>query len=296
MPRQKNKDDAGIDPWQQTIAFGYASDETGCMMPLSIQLARELMHRHAMARSSGALTWLGPIARGQVAVRYEDGVPLKVEKVVLWTQCTTEISQACMCEAVTETIIAPVISEKWRAERIEYLVVSPGGQDKGICRLKPGMSGRMAACDTYGGSCPQGSGFLSGKGPARLDRCATYAARHVAKNLVSAGLTRRCTVQLAYAAGRSRPVVVDINFHGTGHVSEDVAEAAVTRVFDLSPSGIVTGLRLRRPIFRRTSVDGHFGRNEDVFTWEQTHQAEILRDLVAVAVSSRDCPSIFVAF
>lgn len=298
-PRQLESEEgyeADIHSCQQAIAFGYATDETHEKMPLPIQLAHQLMHRHAMARITGALSWLGPRAKAQVAVRYENGVPTKVEKVALSTQCTAKISKTLISEAVTETIIKPVISEPWGNGDIEYLVISSGVRvGKGSYRLPPGVSGRAVVSDTYGGSCPQGSGFLSGKDPAQLDRCAAYAARHVAKNIVAARLARRCTVQLAFAADRPRPVVLNLDFHGTGNVPENVTMAAITRVFNLSPSGIVSSLQLRRPIFRRTSLFGHFGREENFFTWENTDKAEVLRDLVAVALSSHDCPSIFVS-
>lgn len=279
----------------QAVVFGYATDETREKMPFPIQVAHCLMHRHAKARISGALPWLGPSARAQVTVAYEHGLPVRIEKVVMAIECAAEMSRDSLYQAVAETIINPVVPEFWRAKDIEYLV-SAGVAAGILCQTQTGMSGRTVTSDTYGGSCPQGSGTLSGQDPGRLERCAAYAARHVAKNLVAAGIARQCTVQLAYAGGRSAPVTMGLTFHGTGRVPEDVAMAAVKRVFDLSPSAIVARLQLRRPIFRHTSVYGHFGRDGEVFTWERTDQAQILRDFMAVALSSKDSPAVFVAF
>ena len=289
--QEDNEADAG----RQGIVFGYATDETREKMPLPIQLAHRLMNRHAEVRRAGELPWLGPSAKVQVTVSYKNGVPSKVEQVTLATRCNATGNGASLREALVEAIINPVVREPWRARDMGCLVSPVGSRGNGRTGIHIGVSGRRVASDTYGGSCPNGGGGLSGKDPTRLERFAAYAVRQVAKNLVAAGIARRCTVQLGYALGKARPVTMNIDFHGTGRVPEIETMAVVNRVFDLSQSGTINRLQLLRPIYRHSSVYGHYGKEKDPYTWENADQADVLRGLVAVALSSKDCPSIFVA-
>jgi S-adenosylmethionine synthetase len=275
--------DCDLGAGDQGLMFGFATRETPELMPLPIQLAHQLVRRQAEMRRNGTLPWLGPDAKSQVTVRYADGVPQKVVRVVLSTQHAPDQDNRTIREAVIQEIIEPVLPPSLRDASIDYLINPSGRFEIGGPHADTGLTGRKIIVDTYGGSCPHGGGAFSGKDPTKVDRSAAYAARHLAKNLVAAGFADRCTVQVAYAIGRAEPVSVALDFHGTGRVEEDAAIAAVGRVFDLRPAGIIRSLDLRRPIYRRTAAFGHFGREYDRFTWEERDKVAELQEALAGA-------------
>ena len=260
----------------QGLLFGYACDETPQLMPLPIHLAHRLVERQAALRHSGKLAWLRPDAKSQVTVRYAGGEPAEIETVVLSTQHAPEIGHATLSEAVIEEIIKPVLPKEMLSKKIRYLVNPTGrfvvGGPKGDC----GLTGRKIIVDTYGGAAPHGGGAFSGKDPSKVDRSAAYAARYVAKNVVAAGLARRCLVQVSYAIGIASPTSVMLTTYGTGQVADEKIEELVLRHFDLRPKGIVKMLDLLRPIYRKTAAYGHFGRDEPEFSWEKTDKAALL--------------------
>ena len=261
----------------QGLMFGYACDETPELMPLPITLAHRLVQRQAELRHSGDLPWLRPDAKSQVTVRYEGARPVAVEKVVLSTQHAKGIVSDTIHAGVISRIIEPVIPIALRARNIEYLVNPTGRFEIGGPNGDTGLTGRKIIVDTYGGSCPHGGGAFSGKDPTKVDRSAAYMARHVAKTVVAAGLARRCTVQFAYAIGIAEPVSVFVDCHATAFVEEQSIEAAIRKVFTLTPVGIIKALELRRPIYRSTAAYGHFGRELATYTWERTDRVDALR-------------------
>ncbi len=275
-----DREDGVIGAGDQGLMFGYACDETSELMPLAISLAHRLVQRQATLRRNGKLPWLRPDAKSQVTVRYEDGRPVAVEKVVLSTQHAPEVSNEIIRAAVIHEIIEPVIPAELRSPLLKYLVNPTGRFVTGGPNGDTGLTGRKIIVDTYGGSCPHGGGAFSGKDPSKVDRSAAYMARYVAKNVVAAGIARRCTLQLAYAIGVAEPVSVHVDVHGTGNVDEARLERAIREVFDLTPAGIIRTLDLLRPIYKQTAAYGHFGREEKQFTWERTDKASALLRLV----------------
>ncbi len=261
----------------QGLMFGYASNETEELMPAPIMFAHRLVARQAQVRKSGELAWLRPDAKSQVTFRYEDERPVSIDAVVLSTQHDPEISQSDLQEAVMESIIKPVLPEKWLSADTKYHINPTGrfviGGPVGDC----GLTGRKIIVDTYGGMARHGGGAFSGKDPSKVDRSAAYAARYVAKNVVAAGLADRCEIQVSYAIGVAEPTSVMVQTFGTHKVSEDRISALIREHFDLRPYGILQMLDLLRPIYRQTAAYGHFGRNEPGFTWESTEKAESLR-------------------
>lgn len=262
----------------QGLMFGYACNETDVLMPFPIHYSHRLVQRQAETRKSGALSWLRPDAKSQVSVRYENGMPSHIDTVVLSTQHNPEISHKDLEEAVIEEIIKPVIPKNMIGPDTRYLVNPTGrfviGGPVGDC----GLTGRKIIVDTYGGSAHHGGGAFSGKDPSKVDRSAAYALRHVAKNIVAAGLAERCEVQIAYAIGVSEPVSLLVNTFGTGSIPEQQIESLVREHFDLRPRGIVEGLDLLRPIYLPTAAYGHFGRTEEHFSWEALDKVEALRN------------------
>jgi S-adenosylmethionine synthetase len=260
----------------QGLMFGYACDETPQLMPLPIHLAHRLVERQAELRHSGKLAWLRPDAKSQVTVRYVEGQPKEIDTVVLSTQHAPDIEHKALAEAVIEEIIKPVLPKDMVSKKIRFLVNPTGrfvvGGPKGDC----GLTGRKIIVDTYGGAAPHGGGAFSGKDPSKVDRSAAYAARYVAKNVVAAGLARRCLVQVSYAIGVARPTSVMLTTYGTGLADDGKIEELVLRHFDLRPKGIVQMLDLLRPIYRKTAAYGHFGRDEPEFSWEKTDKAAAL--------------------
>ena len=268
----------------QGLMFGYACRETPELMPLPIMLAHSLTRRLAAVRRNGALPWLRPDGKSQVTIEYGDGRrPLRAHTVVVSTQHDEEVEQREIREAVIEEVIRPVVPPGLFDERTIVHVNPTGrfviGGPQGDC----GLTGRKIIVDTYGGVGHHGGGAFSGKDPSKVDRSASYMARHVAKNLVAAGLAERVEVQLAYAIGVAEPVSVHVESFGTGTVSDRVLEAVVRRSFPLTPQGIIEHLQLRRPVYRPTAAYGHFGREGDGFTWESTALAGELRDGAGVA-------------
>ncbi|MEF8725108.1 methionine adenosyltransferase [Candidatus Accumulibacter phosphatis] len=261
----------------QGLMFGYACNETPSLMPLPIHYAHRLMQRQGEVRHDGRLPWLRPDAKSQLTVRYVDGKPVSIDTIVVSTQHDPDVSHAQISEAVIEEIIKPVLPPELLTSATRYLVNPTGrfvvGGPHGDC----GLTGRKIIVDTYGGAARHGGGAFSGKDPSKVDRSAAYAARHVAKNIVAAGLADRCEVQVAYAIGVARPVSLMVNTFGTGKVSDEVIAALIGEHFDLRPKGIIQALQLLRPIYRKTAAYGHFGRDEPEFTWEATDKAAALR-------------------
>ncbi|HEU4516236.1 MAG TPA: methionine adenosyltransferase [Steroidobacteraceae bacterium] len=257
----------------QGLMFGYACDETPGLMPLPIHLAHRLVERQAQLRHSGRLAWLRPDAKSQVTVRYDGGRAAEIDTVVLSTQHAPDIGHDRLTEAVIEEILKPVLPADLLSKKVKYLVNPTGRFVVGGPKGDTGLTGRKIIVDTYGGAAPHGGGAFSGKDPSKVDRSAAYAARYVAKNVVAAGLARRCLVQVSYAIGVARPTSVMLTTYGTGSVPDSVLEELVLRHFDLRPKGIIRMLDLLRPIYRKTAAYGHFGRDEPEFTWERTDKA-----------------------
>jgi S-adenosylmethionine synthetase len=267
----------------QGLMFGYACDETSELMPAPIHYAHRLVERQAELRAARALPWLRPDAKSQVTIEYEGDRVARVHTVVLSTQHDPEVDTATIRREVIERIVRPVFPAGWIDAETLFHVNPTGrfviGGPHGDC----GLTGRKIIVDTYGGMGRHGGGAFSGKDPSKVDRSAAYAARWVAKNLVAAGLARRCEVQVAYAIGVARPLSVRVDTFGTGKASEEALIAAVGRVFDLRPARIIRDLDLRRPLYARTAFHGHFGRPG--FSWEETDRKDELR--AAVADSAR---------
>ncbi|WP_455384542.1 methionine adenosyltransferase [Acidihalobacter prosperus] len=262
----------------QGLMFGYAVDETDVLMPAPITYAHRLVRRQAEARKRGVLPWLRPDAKSQVTFRYRDGRPVGIEAVVLSTQHDPDIDQADLREAVMEHIIRPVLPEEWLGSTTLYHINPTGqfiiGGPVGDC----GLTGRKIIVDTYGGMARHGGGAFSGKDPSKVDRSAAYAGRYVAKNIVAAGLARRCEIQISYAIGVAEPTSISIDTFGTGRISDQRIVELVREHFDLRPYGILKMLDLVRPIYRQTATYGHFGREDLDLPWERTDRAEMLRD------------------
>ncbi|MDF7670505.1 methionine adenosyltransferase [Orbaceae bacterium ESL0721] len=260
----------------QGIMFGYATNEMPNYMPAAISYAHDLMRRQAEIRKSGVLPWLRPDAKSQVTLIYENGKIKGVDTVVLSTQHADDIEQKMLHEAIMEEIIKPIIPAEWLTERTKYFINPTGrfviGGPMGDC----GLTGRKIIVDTYGGAAHHGGGAFSGKDPSKVDRSAAYAARYVAKNIVAAGLADRCELQLSYAIGVANPTSIYINTFGTEKIAHDKIVALVKEFFDLRPYGLINMLNLIQPIYQKTASYGHFGR--DIFPWEQTDKAELLRD------------------
>ena len=276
---------AGDDPYDavgagdQGMVFGYACNETKTLMPLPIYLAHRLAERLAAVRKDGTMPYLRPDGKTQVSVRYIDGAPTAVEKVVVSTQHSEDIEQDALREAVIETVIRPVFEAEGvaLADDCEIYVNPTGRFVIGGPMGDAGLTGRKIIVDTYGGMGRHGGGAFSGKDCTKVDRSAAYAARWVAKNVVAAGLADRCEVQIAYAIGVAKPVSVMVETFGTNHVPEEDIERAVSEVFDLRPGAIIDELDLRRPIYQKTAAYGHFGRELPEFTWEKTDRVDALR-------------------
>jgi S-adenosylmethionine synthetase len=246
-------------------------------MPLPIRLAHRLVQKQAEVRKSGLLPWLRPDAKSQVSVRYLDKRPVAVEKVVLSTQHSCAVDDSTLRDGVIAEIIEKVIPAELRSKTIEYLVNPTGRFVIGGPIGDTGLTGRKIIVDTYGGSCPHGGGAFSGKDPTKVDRSAAYTARYIAKNIVAAGLSDHCTIQLAYVIGVVEPFSVMVNIHSGGKVSEEAIEKAVRSIFQLTPAGMIKMLDLRRPIYKQTAAYGHFGRELPDFTWEKTDKVAELK-------------------
>ena len=262
----------------QGMMFGYACDETDTLMPAAIELSHRLVQRQAALRKSGALPWLRPDAKSQLSVRYQDDVPTAIDAVVLSTQHDEDVSLSELREAVLEEIIKPVLPEKWLGRETRYHINPTQRFVTGGPVADCGLTGRKIIVDTYGGVARHGGGAFSGKDPSKVDRSAAYAARYVAKNLVAAGLAKRCELQISYAIGVAEPVAIGIDTFGSSPHEEKQLVELVRRHFDLRPKGIIDMLDLARPIYRQTAAYGHFGRKDLQLPWERTDLAETLRE------------------
>jgi S-adenosylmethionine synthetase len=261
----------------QGLMFGYACDETPQLMPMPIYYSHRLMERHGELRKDGRLPWLRPDAKSQVTVRYLDGKPIQIETVVISTQHHPDVSHEQIKEAVIEEIVKPVFPKHMLKYDTKYLINPTGRFVIGGPMGDTGLTGRKIIVDTYGGYSRHGGGAFSGKDPSKVDRSAAYAARHVAKNIVAAGLAKKCEVQVAYAIGVARPVSVLVDTFGTGTIADEKIGKLVEKHFDLRPKGIIHALNLLRPIYLKTAAYGHFGRDEPEFSWEATDKAAALK-------------------
>jgi S-adenosylmethionine synthetase len=259
----------------QGLMFGYATNETPQLMPLPITMAHQLSMKLSQSRKSKELGWLRPDGKSQVSVVYEDGIPKRIDTVVISTQHSPDISMGQLREEVISKIIKPVCGE-WVTDKTKYLVNPTGRFVIGGPPGDTGLTGRKIIADTYGGMGRHGGGAFSGKDPSKVDRSACYMARYVAKNVVASGLADKCEVQVAYAIGVAEPVSIMVDTFGTGKIAEEDIESRVRKVFDMKPAGIVKTLDLKRPVYRKTAAYGHFGRTEDGFTWEKTDKASLL--------------------
>ncbi len=276
----ESRDQAGaqeLGAGDQGMMFGYACDETPELMPMPIALSHQLARRLTQVRKDGTLPWLRPDGKTQVSVVYEDDRPVAVETIVVSTQHAESVSHDEIERALVEHVITPIIPKELLTAETRILVNPTGRFVLGGPAGDTGLTGRKIIVDTYGGYAHHGGGALSGKDPTKVDRSACYAARYVAKNLVAAGLCRRCELEIAYAIGVAQPVSLTVDSFGTGTLPDDELAALVRRHFDLSPSGIIRMLDLRRPIYRQTAAYGHFGRTDIDLPWERTDKADALR-------------------
>ena len=266
----------------QGLMFGFASDETPELMPMPIMYAHKLCRRLATVRKSGGLDFLRPDGKSQVTIEYENGSPKRVDTVVVSTQHKPDVSYEDLREAVIEEVIKKTIPADMTDGDTRYFINPTGkfvvGGPMGDC----GLTGRKIIVDTYGGQGSHGGGCFSGKDPSKVDRSASYMGRHIAKNIVAAGLAKKCEIQIAYAIGVAEPVSIMLDLMGTGVLPKGRVKEIVKEVFDLRPAAIIEYLDLLRPIYAQTSAYGHFGRTEPEFSWEQTNMADTLREKAGI--------------
>lgn len=261
----------------QGMMFGYANNVTDVYMPAPITYAHRLMMRQAELRKNGILPWLRPDAKAQVTLRYdENGHPTSVDSIVLSTQHSPEIKQESLVEAVIEEIIKPVLPDEWLTSETKYYVNPTGRFVIGGPLGDSGLTGRKIIVDTYGGMARHGGGAFSGKDPTKVDRSASYAARYAAKNIVAAGLADRCEIQVAYAIGIAEPTSISVETFGTGKLPNVEIVKLIREHFDLTAKGMIDMLNLKRPIYKKTAVYGHFGREDEDFTWEKLDRVDSL--------------------
>ncbi len=266
----------------QGMMFGYATDETPELMPMPISIAHKLVRRLSSVRRQKILPWLRPDGKSQVTIEYIDGKPHRVRTVVIAAQHNPEIELDELKREIIKEVILPTLPENMveNPERINYLINPTGRFVIGGPQGDAGMTGRKIIVDTYGGLGSHGGGCFSGKDPTKVDRSASYAARYVAKNIVASGLARKCSVQVAYAIGVREPVSIMADTFGTGKIDDEELIEVIRKVFDLSPPGIIEDLKLRRPVYKNTAAYGHFGREEEGFTWELTDRVDQIKDAV----------------
>ena len=267
----------------QGIMFGYACDETDVLMPMPIHFAHGLTHRLSRVRKNGVLDFLRPDGKSQVTIQYEDNVPKRVEAVVIAAQHSPDVSSRVLREAILDEVVRKVIPAQFLDADTKIYINATGrfviGGPMGDC----GLTGRKIIVDTYGGKGSHGGGCFSGKDPSKVDRSASYMGRYVAKNIVAAGLAKRCEVELAYAIGVADPVSIMVDSFGTGSVPDEKITRALPEIFTFKPAGMIAHLDLLRPIYKKTACYGHYGRTEPEFTWEKTDKAEELRDAVGLS-------------
>ena len=261
----------------QGMMFGYACDETPELMPLAISLAHKMSKKLTDVRKSGELSYLRPDGKTQVTVEYEDGIPKRIDAVVVSSQHSADVSLETLREDILAKVIKPIIPTELFDDNTKVYINPTGRFVVGGPQGDTGLTGRKIIVDTYGGYARHGGGAFSGKDPTKVDRSAAYASRYVAKNIVAAGLAKKCEIQLAYAIGVAKPVSVMVDTFGTGVVADEKIADAVNKVFDLRPAAIIDTLKLRNPIYRNTSAYGHMGRTDVEFSWEKTDKAEALK-------------------
>ncbi len=261
----------------QGLMFGYACRETPEFMPLPISLAHRLTSKLAEVRKNGTIPFLRPDGKAQVSVRYVDGKPVSIDTIVVSAQHHDDIPENIIKDAILQEVIKEAIPSHLIHDDITYHINPTGRFVIGGPQGDAGLTGRKIIVDTYGGSCPHGGGAFSGKDPTKVDRSGAYAARHIAKNLVAAGVCDKATIQIAYAIGVARPVSIYVNTHGTSQVSEESITKCVEDLFDLTPKGIITSLNLLQPIYRKTATYGHFGRENQGFGWELLDRVEDIK-------------------
>jgi S-adenosylmethionine synthetase len=266
----------------QGLMFGFACNETEELMPLPIQMAHKLARKLSDTRRAGALPYLRPDGKSQVTVEYRDGRPFRIDAVVISTQHSPEVSNEQLREEILEQVIRATVPQELLDKTTKYHINPTGRFVVGGPQGDAGLTGRKIIVDTYGGYAPHGGGAFSGKDPTKVDRSAAYMARYIAKNIVAAGLAERCLVQLAYAIGVAEPVSVLVDTGGTGRVSETLLSELIREHFKLTPHGIIETLKLRQPIYRKTAAYGHFGRDEEGFTWEVSDRAQELREAAKI--------------
>jgi len=271
----------------QGLMFGFACDETPELMPMPIMLAHKLVRKLSEVRRAGGLTFLRPDGKSQVSVEYVDGRPSRIDAVVVSTQHDDDVSTEVLRAEVKKHVIDPVLPKNMLDSGTKYHINPTGRFVIGGPHGDTGLTGRKIIVDTYGGMGRHGGGAFSGKDPTKVDRSACYMARYIAKNLVAAGLARRCEVQLAYAIGVAEPVSVMVNTFGTGAIEDERMVELIREHFSLTPKGMIEHLKLRRPIYRQTASFGHFGRTEDTFSWEATDKAEALKEAARPAAAAR---------
>lgn len=271
----------------QGLMFGYACDETAELMPMPIMLAHKLCRQLSEVRRAGKLSFLRPDGKSQVSIEYLDGKPARIDAVVVSTQHDDTIAIETLRAEVKKHIIDPVLPAGMIDSATKYHINPTGRFVIGGPHGDTGLTGRKIIVDTYGGMGRHGGGAFSGKDPTKVDRSACYMARYIAKNIVAAGLAKRCEVQLAYAIGVAEPVSVMVNTFGTGTIEDEHLVELIRANFPLTPKGMIEHLKLRRPVYRRTAAFGHFGRTEDTFTWEATDKAAALREAGQPAAAAK---------
>ncbi|MEA3490350.1 MAG: methionine adenosyltransferase [Campylobacterota bacterium] len=266
----------------QGLMFGYACRETKELMPLPISLAHKITAKLADVRKNGTVPFLRPDGKAQVSVKYVDDKPVSIDTIVVSTQHHPDVTLEKVQEAVLNEVVKAVVPAELIHDDIIYHINPTGRFVIGGPQGDAGLTGRKIIVDTYGGSCPHGGGAFSGKDPTKVDRSAAYASRHVAKNLVAAGVCDRVTIQLAYAIGVVEPVSIYVNTHGTSTIKESKIVSCVESLFDLTPKGIIDSLDLLKPIYRKTASYGHFGREEDGFNWEKLDRVEEIQSFLGL--------------
>ena len=261
----------------QGLMFGYAENSTKELMPAPIMLSHQLVRQQADLMLNGSIPWLRPDAKSQVSCIYEGNQIVGIDAVVLSTQHDGDISLNDLRESVLENIIKPILPEKWLTKDTQYHINPTGNFEIGGPVGDAGLTGRKIIVDTYGGMARHGGGAFSGKDPSKVDRSAAYATRYVAKNIVAAGIAKRCEIQVSYAIGVAEPTSISVDTFGTGEIPNHEIVALIREHFDLRPKGLIAMLDLKRPIYQQTASYGHFGRNEESISWEKTNRAELLK-------------------